>query len=400
MGRNYPVDTLVIDAAAAITLEDIAEQAERAKAVVSQVRGRMLAPNARKKPPTFSTAQLMVLTGLDKSQVDYRLRKGDLPGGTLNSTGSRREFSLAEVRHWVREHRREELRPERAEAITITIGNFKGGVTKTTTALTLAQGLSLRGHKVLMIDCDPQGSMTTLFGLLPDSDVEIEDTVLPLLTGKQAELSYAVRPTYWDGIDLVAAASFLFSAEFFLPARQSREPNFEFWNLLHYGIDTLRPQYDVIIIDTPPALSYVTINALMASDGIIMPLPPSALDFASSAQFWDLFSDLTTQLITDRGGKKEFAFIDVLLAKVEAKDHAGMMVREWIAAAYTDKVLPVEIPKTMAANASSAEFGTVYDPSPEGSGARTVKRAYEAYDRFVELIEDQTQTFWRRQMEA
>ena len=86
------MDTLVIDAAAAITLEDIAEQAERAKAVVSQVRGRMLAPDARKKPPTFSTAQLMVLTGLDKSQVDYRLRKGDLPGGTLNSTGSRRKF--------------------------------------------------------------------------------------------------------------------------------------------------------------------------------------------------------------------------------------------------------------------------------------------------------------------
>ena len=160
------MDSLVIDGAATISLEAIAEQAERAKAVVSQVRGRMLAPNARKKAPSFTTAQLMVLTGLDKSQVDYRLRKGDLPGGTLNSTGSRREFTLAETRHWVREHRREELRPEGAEAITITVGNFKGGVTKTTTALTLAQGLSLRGHKVLVIDCDPQGSMTTLFGLL------------------------------------------------------------------------------------------------------------------------------------------------------------------------------------------------------------------------------------------
>jgi chromosome partitioning protein len=394
------METLVVNPTKTITLEAIAEQAERVKSVVTQVRGAMLAPNARKQAPTYNTAQLMTLTGLDKSQVDYRIRKGDLPTGRLNNTGSRREFTLAEVRHWVRDHRREELRPEGAEAITITVGNFKGGVTKTTTALTLAQGLSLRGHRVLVIDCDPQGSLTTLFGLLPDADVNVDDTVLPLFSGDKAEIGYAIKPTYWDGIDLVAAASFLFSAEFVLPAKQSKDPKFEFWNVLNYGIDPARLEYDVIIIDTPPALSYTTINALMASNGIIMPLPPNALDFASSAQFWDLFSDLTTQLIRNRGGDKEFAFIDILLAKVEATDQASSFVREWIAAAYTDKVLPVEIPKTAAASTSSAEFGTVYDSSQANASTRTFKRAFEAYDRFVELIEDQTQTFWRRQLGA
>jgi chromosome partitioning protein len=392
------VDPVVVGTTRAITLAAIEEQAERAKSIVAQVRGAMLAPNARKQPPTYSTSQLMALTGLDKSQVDYRIRKSDLPNGRLNPTGSRREFTLAEIRHWARDIRRDELRPEGAEAITITVGNFKGGVTKTTTALTLAQGLSLRGHKVLVIDCDPQGSMTTLFGLLPDSEVNVDETVLPLLTGDETEIGYAIRPTYWDGIDLVAAASFLFSAEFSLPAKQSKDPKFEFWNVLNYGIDPARLAYDVIIIDTPPALSYTTINALMASNGIIMPLPPNALDFASSAQFWDLFSDLTTELVTKRGGAKEFAFIDILLAKVESTDQASSFVREWIAAAYTDKVLPVEIPKTAAANTSSAEFGTVYDSSGAHASSRTFKRAFEAYDRFVELIEDQTQAYWRKQI--
>jgi chromosome partitioning protein len=199
---------------------------------------------------------------------------------------------------------------------------------------------------------------------------------------------------------LVAAASLLFSAEFVLPAKQSKDPKFEFWNVLNYGLDPVRLDYDVIIIDTPPALSYTTINALMASDGIIMPLPPNALDFASSAQFWDLFSDLTTQLVKNRGGSKEFAFIDILPAKVESTDQASLVVREWIAAAYAEKVLPVEIPKSMAASTSSAEFGTVYDSSPANAGTRTFKRAYEAYDRLVELIEDQAQTFWRKQLGA
>ena len=229
------------------------------------------------------------------------MSRGDLPQGALNEVGNRRQFTLAEVRTWVREYRKDSLRPAGAEAVTVSIANFKGGVGKTTTAVTLAQGMSLLGHKVLVIDTDPQGSLTTLFGILPDSEVEEEDTILPLVMGAETSIRYAIRPTYWDGIDLVPAAPLLFGAEFALPARQTKEEGFEFWNVLNYGIDDVRGDYDVIVIDTPPALSYTTINALLASNGIIMPLPPSTLDFASAAQFWSLFSDLTTQLLTNRG---------------------------------------------------------------------------------------------------
>ena len=97
----------------------------------------------------------------------------------------------------------------------------------------------------------------------------------------------------------MAAAPILYSAEFVLPSRQTRQPQgsgFEFWRVLDIGIDSIRDKYDVVVIDTPPSLSYTTINALLASDGIIMPLPPSALDFASSSQFWDLFSSLTEEM--------------------------------------------------------------------------------------------------------
>ena len=266
------------------------------------------------------------------------------------------------------------------------------------TAITLAQGLSLRGHKVLVIDVDPQGSLTTLFGVLPDMDVDADHTILPLCLGKVEDLSQAIRPTYWDGIDLVAAAPFLFSAEFALPARQSAAKNFEFWNVLHHGIDTHRADYDVIIIDTPPALSYTTINAFMASDGIIMPLPPNALDFASSAQFWDLFDDLSQQLLSARGKTKAFAFLDVLLSRVDSSDETSSVVREWIGAAYAERVLPVEIPKTAATPSAAAEFGTIYDTNTSVS-RRTHQRAFDAYERFVELVEDQMVKFWREETE-
>ncbi len=394
------LDGITLKTQPRITLQDIATQAERAVAMMEQIRAAMLAPSARKTAPAFNLSQLAAMCGLEKGSLSHRLSKGDLPAGRLNKSGSRREFNLAEARTWVRETRRDFLRPGGAEAVTISIGNFKGGVSKTTTAVTLAQGLSLLGHRVLVIDTDPQGSLTTLFGILPDTEVGEEDTILPLAMGTETSIRYAIRPTYWDGIDLVAAAPMLFGAEFALPARQTQEPGFEFWRVLDLGIDDVRGEYDVIIIDTPPALSYTTINAFMASNGIIMPLPPNALDFASASQFWSLFSDLTTELLTKRGLSKEFDFIHVLLARVDSADTASNVVRQWIGQTYAEKVLPVEIPKTAVTGVTSAEFGTVYDVSKYDGSAKTFKRARDAYDSFVGHIEGSIRGVWARQVEV
>lgn len=380
-----------------ISLADITQQAERAMAMMTQIRAAMLAPEARKVAPHFSLSQLAALLDVEKGSVSHRMGKGDLPSGQLNASGSRREFSLAEVRQWTREYRKDKLRPPGAEAATISIGNFKGGVSKTTTAVTLAQGLSLMGHRVLVIDTDPQGSLTTLFGILPDTEVAEEDTILPLAMGSETSIRYAIRPTYWDGIDLVAAAPVLFGAEFALPARQTQEPGFEFWRVLDLGIDDVRGDYDVIIIDTPPALSYTTINAFMASDGIIMPLPPNALDFASASQFWSLFADLANELLTKRGLDKSFDFVHILLARVDSADTASSVIRQWIGQTYAEKVLPVEIPKTTVTGVTSAEFGTVYDVSRYDGNARTFKRARDAYDSVVGHVEGSIRSVWARQ---
>ncbi len=383
-----------------INLKDISLQAEHSVEMMAQVRAAMLNPTSRKKEPTINLSQLAEFCCTEKGSLLHKINKSSLPTGQLNSTGSRREFTLAEARLWIQEYRKDKLRPKGAEAITISIGNFKGGVGKTTTAVTLAQGLSLLGHKVLVIDTDPQGSMTTLFGILPDTEVEEEDTILPLAVGSETSIRYAIRKTYWDGIDMVAAAPMLFGAEFALPARQTQEPGFQFWNVLNLGIDDVRGEYDVIVIDTPPALSYTTINAFMASNGIVIPLPPNALDYASASQFWSLFSELSNELLSKRGLDKEFDFVHVLLSRVDTSDATSNIIRSWIQTTYTDKVLPVEIPKTTVTASASAEFGTVYDIQKYDGSARTFKRARDAYDQFVRYIESSIQVAWARQIEA
>jgi chromosome partitioning protein len=380
-----------------ISIADVMLQAEKASKMVNDVKGTLLAPTNIKTAPVFSLTQLAALCGIDKGQVSYRMTKDDLPPGQMNATGSRREFTLSQAREWVKAFRAPELKPKNKQAVVIVICNFKGGVSKTTTSMTLAQSLSLRGHRVLAVDCDPQGSLTTLFGISPDTDVVEDQTIAPVVSGEETSLTSAIRATYWDGLDLVASAPFLFSAELILPVRQMREPSFKFYDVLNLALEEAREEYDVIIIDTAPALSYITINAIAAADGLIVPMPPNALDFASSSQFWTLFSDFFSNLVNTSSFDKSFDFINILLSKVDSQDAISSEVRKWIAATYTDKLLPVEIPKTAVTSSSSAEFGTVYDISKYDGNAKTLKRARDAYDRVADLIEQSIQSCWAGQ---
>lgn len=380
-----------------IDMRRIQALATRAASMVEQIRGRLLAPESRKLSPLYSSTQVAALCSVDKAHINYRLSKGDLPSGQLTPTGAKREFTLAEVRQWTRTYRHEKMRPPGQRAICIAVANFKGGVAKTTSAMILAQGLSLRGHRVLAIDIDPQGSLTTLHGILPEAEVSEEMTIAPLCNGTSDDITPAIRSTYWDGIDLVAAAPFLFSAEFALPARQMQEVGAKFWEVLNEGLEPIRDLYDVIVIDTPPSLSYVTINGLWAADGVIVPVPPSGLDFASSAQFWSLLADLGTNLDQQEpdGEHKVFDFLHMLLSRVDQADAAAPAVRQWIQATYGEFVLPVEIPKTSVTSNKSAEFATVYDVQKYDGSAKSYKRAIDTYDRFVDLVEQSVVETWR-----
>jgi len=378
-----------------VSIEDLNSLAVRAGGIIAELRKRLLLPNAVKSPPTLSSEKVASLCDITRGQMNYRIKNG-APAGTVGTRGNRREFTLEEAQSWARNERGTFMRPKGSKAVTIGIAFFKGGVTKTTTTMTLAQGLSLLGHRVLNIDMDPQGSLTTLHGLLPDSEIEDEDTLGPLFHGDQQDVRYAIRKTYWPGIDLIPAASAMFSAEFILPSRQMRDHNFEFWDVLNKGLDAVRDEYDVILIDTPPSLSYMTINAFFASDGMIVPMTASMLDMASSAQFWSLFSDLAASISRRLPVPKEYDFINILLAKINNNDTTTRAVRDWISTVYGGKVLPVEIPLTAVSGSAASEFATVFDITKYEGDARTYKRAREAYEALALSVEESLRMVWAK----
>lgn len=385
-------------AAPRIPLRRLTGLADTAARNLASLRKTLLQPNQRKHPPTFSTGRLAELCGISNDQVLYRVTRQDLPPGTVQPN-NRRTWTLAEATVWARAYRTDYLRPAGARAVTVAIGNFKGGVTKTTTTMTVSQGLAMRGHRVLAIDLDPQASLTNLFGILPEGDVAPEETLLPLFAGEESSVAYAIRPSYWTGIDLIPAMPALYNAEFFLPTRQieERASGMRFYNVLRAGLESVRDQYDVILIDTAPSLSYTVMNAYMAAQGMIVPMPPNALDFASSAQFWSLFADLVETIEAD-GGHHEFDFLHVLLARVDPADDNAKVVANWIAKTYGEFVLQVEIPKTNVAAKSSIEFGTVFDVTRYEGGAATFKRAALAYNRAVDFLESSVRQAWANQL--
>lgn len=393
--KNPPPPRTVIDIDGLIALAD------RAQNTLSRLRDDLLEPWPRKMPPIITASRLAKICKIERTQVNYLCNRGnkfgEYPTGNLKGTSRNREFSLGEAQKFIRTLGKYKSKPIHAKAIVICVGNFKGGVGKTTCAVAVAQGLTLHGHKVLLIDLDPQASSTTMMGYVPDAEVSEDMTVMPAVYGDKSDLTYAAIPSYWDSLDLIPSSPSLFGADYYIPNKQSTDPQYEFWKILDKALDPLREIYDVIIIDSPPTLSYLAIGAFMSSDGMIIPLPPETLDFASSTQFFRQFAELFKSLKNERSVRKQFKFIKVIPSKVKPQAATTDVVKSWIRQTYPEILGNAEILDTDLVTNASAEFKTIYDISTYEGSQRTYNRAIESFDSVVDEIEIEIQNAWAYQ---
>ncbi|RZI40336.1 ParA family protein [Herbaspirillum sp. HC18] len=374
-----------------VKMADLDEMAAIAADVLEQVRDAVAQPHPMKVAPAFNSNYIAELCKVDRSDMRYLAPKHDLPLGVKLPGNKSREYSLAETIAWSKAIAGYPSRPDGQPGKVVAICNYKGGVAKTSTAVAVAQALTLRGFKVLVLDCDGQGSATQLCGISPERDVAFEHTVMPFIDGDQPDLRYAVQETYWTNMYVIPAASSLLGAEFSLPAKAIEKPGYRFWEALKEGIEPLRSEFDIIVVDTSPSLNHLTVNAMFAADALIMPCPPEALDFASSVQFWGLFSELMSKF--PDASKKEYDFVTIVYTKVQSSEVARL-VKGWMAAAYGPRANLIEIPESAAARLASASLKTIYDtPKAEGS-VEAYRRYKEPMDRLTDYVMDQLALAW------
>jgi chromosome partitioning protein len=207
-------------------------------------------------------------------------------------------------------------------------------------------------------------------------------------------LTTAVQPTYWDGLDIIASNLKLFGAEFALAARRLGDPAFQFYRVLYDGLQPLKDRYDVILVDTPPSLSFLTTNAIFASTGLVLPVPPAMMDFSSSVAFFDLLVEILATIETVEGeGSKQFNFLTALVTKVEAGKPEHAAIEHWLRQAFPARVLKHVVGQSSAIRLG-ADIKTPYEMERLDSDRRTLKRALEILDGVNAELETLIRAQW------
>lgn len=277
-------------------------------------------------------------------------------------------------------------RPPMHRACVLTIANFKGGAAKSTTAIHLAQHLVLRGFRVLLIDLDSQATATAAFGFAPDVDFEPRQTLWSYMRGDTSSLEPLIASTHWPGLDLIPANLGLYQTEFELPARQMRSRDFQFWSLLSRGLAPLAHRYDVMICDCPPSLGYLSLNAIYAASGMLVPCPPSMADFASTGRFFAMVADTMNAIANaEQASSRRLAFIRLLITRFSPSDRNQQTLSGFLEASFPDKVLTNRMVQTTALDLAGNVKRSLYELDP--STGRTLERALDYMDAVNREIE-------------
>jgi chromosome partitioning protein len=386
----------------------IAGHAAALSGQLRSLRSAMFPPSSQKSLRSFTSGEVARILYVSDGYLRQLSLDGLGPSPSLSS-GGRRSYGLAQINelreYLARTRPRDALnfQPGRRagdKLQVLAVANFKGGSAKTTTSLYLTQYLGLHGFRVLAIDLDPQASLTAMFGYQPEFDIGENETLYGAIRYDDSRRSMkdVVRATYFDGIGLVPGNLELMEFEHDTPraiAGGKARGSQMFFRRVAAAIDEVAEEFDVVVIDCPPQLGYLTLGALNAATAMLVTIHPQMVDVASMSQFLLMTADLMS-VIEDAGGHIEHDFLRYIVTRHDPNDVPEAQIVALLRSLFGDDVLRATAWKSTAIANAGLTKQSLYELDRGSVGRAAYDRALESINAVNAEIVELAKKAWGR----
>jgi chromosome partitioning protein len=345
--------------------DEIIELYNKAQHVLGQLREQGIdSKTGEKLAPRFAISKAAELVGRGASAIREAEKEGRLPQRERTATNRRVNYTLADLNHMREVFGTRPWRDPADPLAILAVQNFKGGVGKSTIAVHLAQYLAIRGYRVLLMDCDSQASTTMMFGLVPDRDVDENATLYGYLHDEgMIGLKPLLRRTHFDNLWLLPANLKLYNAEYEIAgyiAQHGRE-GYAFIDKIGEAIATVADDFDIVILDPPPALGMISLSVLTAANAMIIPMPPSMIDFSSTASFLSMLATTMQQLAQLRGKSPIYNFVRLVASKADDNKSMHREIIKMAQRLFGSAMLRASLKDSAEIDNASSRLSTVYE---------------------------------------
>jgi chromosome partitioning protein len=386
--------------------EEILEQGELISDKLNMLRLEQYPPNAEKGLRLFSSVEVADYIGVSQNHIKklHLEGKGPVPEVTGSGRRSYTAEQMLELRQFLDKHGRSDFKryvPHRRPGETlqvISVVNFKGGSGKTTTAAHLAQYLALTGHRVLAIDLDPQASLTALHGIQPELDKNPSLFEALRYDDQRKSIKEVIQPTNFPGLDIIPANLELQEYEYETPLAASDKSSPEgrlFFTRISMALREVDDRYDIVVIDCPPQLGYLTLTALTASTSVLITVHPQMLDIMSMSQFLLMLGGIL-QSIKSAGAVVRLKWFRYLVTRYEPTDGPQAQMVGFMQAMFNKRMLQNQMVKSTAVSDAGITKQTLYEVERSQFTRSTYDRAMECLNGVNKEITALVHKAWGR----
>jgi chromosome partitioning protein len=362
---------------------------------------KIFPPNSRKTIRQFTPAEAAYYIGIGEGYLRQVASEGNGPEPLPNGRRMYTPDDMERIRRTLDEKNGSPkyvpTRRASEKLQVIAVMNFKGGSAKTTTSAHLGQYLALRGYRVLAIDLDPQASLSALFGHQPELDVGEGETLYGSIRyDEPRSIAEIVRATYTPNLHIVPGNLELMEFEHETPrAIAAGSAESMFFARIGEVITDIESLYDVVIIDCPPQLGFLTMSALCAATSVLITVHPQMLDVMSMSQFLAMTSELMA-VVERAGGRTTYDWMRYLVTRFEPNDGPQSQMTGFMRAIFGNRMLHNPMLKSTAISDAGVTKQTLYEVERSQFTRGTYDRALESLNQVNSEIEDLLKTTWGR----